>query len=155
MNVPDLVQDYTTTFDVDQTPEEVFAAINNVRGWWGGWWSSVVEGGTAKIGAEFTYRVADVHYCKMRITEFVPGTKVVWHVLESDITFADDRTEWDGTDITFEIEEKEGKTQVRFTHKGLVPDFQCFDNCSNTWGMLVNGSLRSLIVTGQEPDKSA
>ncbi len=27
-------QNYTATFAVDQTPEQVFAAITNPRGWW-------------------------------------------------------------------------------------------------------------------------
>ena len=49
-------QDFTTAFTVDQTPEEAFAAINNVRGWWTG--KPGIEGSTAKLGDEFTYRQA-------------------------------------------------------------------------------------------------
>ena len=40
-------QNYTTSFTVDQTPEEAFAAINNVRGWW----SQAIEGDTDKLDA--------------------------------------------------------------------------------------------------------
>jgi hypothetical protein len=95
-------QNYTTAFLVDQTPEEVFAAINNVRGWWSG----EIEGDTDKLGAEFTYRVPDVHYSKQKITEFIPGKKVVWHVLDSDISYVQVKTEWNDTKISFEISNK-------------------------------------------------
>ena len=138
-------QSFTATFTVDQTPEEVFAAINNVRGWWSG----DIEGSTDKLGDEWTYRYKDIHYSKQKVTELVPGKRVAWHVLDGYLDFVEDKEEWTGTDITFDITKKGDKTIVRFTHLGLVPDFECFDNCSNAWGFYINGSLRSLITTGE------
>ncbi len=138
-------QNYTTTFTVDQTPEEAFAAINNVRGWW----SEEIEGSTDKLGDEFTYRYKDVHYCKMKLTEVIPGKKVVWLVLDNYFNFTEDKSEWKGTEITFEVSEKGNKTEIRFAHLGLVPEYECFDVCSNSWGFYINGSLRSLITTGK------
>ena len=85
----------------------------------------------------------------MKITEFIPGHKVVWLVLDNVFNFTEDKTEWKGTKVVFDIFEKDGKTQLRFTHEGLVPAYECFDVCANAWGSYVNGSLRSLIETGR------
>ncbi len=140
---------FTTTFTVDQTPAEAFAAITNVRGWWG----EGVQGGTEKLGDEFVYRHHDIHYTKFRLTEVVPAKRVTWLALDAYISFAEDKAEWTGTTVVFDITEKEGKTEVRFTHVGLVPAFGCFENCSMGWGYYVNGSLQSLITTGRgNPD---
>src|SRR5580692_1931495 len=142
-------KNFTTSFVVDQTPEEVFSSINNVRGWWSG----EVIGDTGKLGAEFTYRYKNMHYTKQQITEFVPGKKVVWHVTDAELTFVKDKTEWIGTDIVFEISKKAGKTELRFTHVGLVPAFECFGGCSGAWAALVGGNLRNLIITSKnQPD---
>src|SRR5260370_35543280 len=59
----------------------------------------------------------------------IPGKKVVWHVLGSHINFVKDKTEWKGTDIVFEITKKDDKTELRFTHVGLVPAFECYGDC--------------------------
>ncbi len=139
-------QNFTISFLVDQTPKEVFNAVNNVRGWWSG----EIEGNTDKPGGEFTYRVPDVHYSKQKITEFVLGKKIVWHVLDASLSFVKDKSEWKDTDIIFEIAKKDNKTEIRFTHKGLVPVFECYNDCSNAWGMLINGNLRNLIITGKD-----
>jgi hypothetical protein len=136
--------DLTTSFTVDQSPEEVFAAINNVRGWWSG--EPGIEGSTDKLGDEFTYRYNPHHYSKQKITESIPGKKVVWLVLDSQLNFVRHKSEWNGTKITFEIAKKGHKTEVRFTHAGLVPEYECFNACSGAWGSYVNGSLRNLIT---------
>ena len=130
-----MAQNYTITLTVDQTPEEAFAAINNVRGWWTG--DPGVEGSTDKLGDEFTYRYEDVHYSKQKITELIPGKKVVWLVLDARLNFTKDKTEWKGTEITFEISKKGKQTEIRFTHVGLIPQFECFDSCSDAWGSYI------------------
>ena len=137
------IQSFTTTFSVDQAPKQVFDAITNVRGWWSG----NIEGGTAKLGDEFTYRYQDIHYSRQRLVEVVPDKKVVWLVLDSYLSFPEDKTEWTGTKVIFEIARKGNKTEVRFTHEDLVPDYQCFDKCSSAWGFYINDSLKSLITT--------
>jgi len=50
MNSPE--PNFTTTLSVDQCPEDAFAAINNVRGWW----SENIECSTENLGDEWTYR---------------------------------------------------------------------------------------------------
>src|SRR5262249_46150052 len=101
-----------------------------------------------RLGAEFTYRYEDVHYTKQRITEFVPGEKVVWHVVDGYIQFSEDPKEWVGTDITFEIARRGDQTEVRFSHVGLVPEVECFDQSSSAWSFYINSSLRNLIAHG-------
>ncbi len=138
-------QNYTTSFTVEQSPAEVFAAINNVREWW----SELIEGDNNKLGAVVYYHHKDIHRCTFQITEFVSDKKIVWHVLQNYFPFVQDKTEWTGTDIVFEIAKKGDKTELRFTHVGLVPQFECFNVCSDGWNTYIKGSLLSLITTGK------
>ena len=137
-------KNFTTTLLVQQTPEEVFNAIANVRGWW----SENIEGGTEKLNDEFTYSYKDVHVCKMKLIEVIPNKKVAWLVVDNYFNFTKDKSEWKGTTVRFEISEKDNTTQLCFTHQGLVPEYECFDICSNAWSHYIQQSLRSLITTG-------
>jgi hypothetical protein len=143
-------KDFTTTLLVEQPSEEVFNAINNVRGWW----SEEVEGKTSKLNDVFDYHFEDAHRCQMKLIEVVPEKKVVWHVLANYFKFTQDQSEWVNTKIIFEISRKDNKTEIRFTHEGLVPEHECFTICRDAWTNYIQNSLRKLITTGQgEPNK--
>jgi len=145
-------QDFTLTLLVDQSPEDVYAAITNVRGWW----SQGLDGQSAEVGDEFTYRHEDIHRSVHRVTEAVPGKRVVWRTLAAELTFTSDRAEWTGTDVRFDITRKGEKTELRFTHVGLSPEVECFEACSRGWGYYVGVSLHRLITTGKgKPDAKA
>jgi len=135
---------YTTTFSVNRTPRAAFDAITNVRGWW----SEGIEGVTDQVGGEFVHRFRDVHYCRVRVTELVPERRVTWLILDNHFNFTEDQAEWKNTQVVFEITEDDGGAKVTFTHVGLLPEYECYDVCSNAWGGYISGSLRSLITTG-------
>src|ERR1044072_1553224 len=134
-------QDFTTTILFDQTPQEVFNAINNVRGWW----SQEIEGNTEKLNDEFTYHYKEMHRSKMKIIESIANRKIVWLVLDNYFSFNTDKTEWTGTKIIFEIAEKNNQTQLHFTHQGLVPAYECYDACVSGWTQYIEHSLSALI----------
>jgi hypothetical protein len=136
-------EDFSSTLLVEQTPEEVFAAITNVRGWWTG----EIEGNTDKLNDEFSYRYEDIHYSKQRLTEVTPGRKVVWLVIDSHLNFIKETDEWNGTEIIFEISKQGDKTKLVFSHKGLVPPVACYDKCAPAWTYYIQDSLFKLIAS--------
>lgn len=138
-------QNFTTTFLVDQTPREVFNAVTNVRGWW----SDEIEGGTEKLNDEFIFQVKDVHYSKIKLIEVVPDERVVWLVTYNYLSFVKDHSEWTGTKVRFDISRQGNKTQLSFTHEGLVPEYECYDICTTAWTSYVQASLLPLITTGK------
>jgi len=50
--------------------------------------------------------------------------------------------------VRFDIEPAADGAVVTFTHEGLDPGQQCYDVCSNAWGMFANRSLKAFIETG-------
>jgi hypothetical protein len=136
--------DTTIEFTVEATPGQVFTAIVDVRAWWSG----DIKGPTDQLGGEFTYSHQDAHCSLQRVTVLDPERRVAWHVVEGYLAFVDDEEEWTGTDIVFEITPEEDRgSHLRFTHRGLAPDLQCFEACSGAWQYYIGTSLRAEILS--------
>jgi hypothetical protein len=138
-------EDYHTSFTVDALPQKVFERINEVTQWW----TKNLEGESKQFGDEFTVRFSDLHTTTQKLTEVIPGKKVVWPVTESNLSFVDKKDEWTDTNIVFEITEKDGKTEVLFTHVGLVPEVACYTSCVKGWDYYIKGSLFKLLTEGK------
>lgn len=123
----------TTT--VDHPPEEVFAAVLDVRGWW----SQNLIGASAALHDEFVFtddwthagEVAEgkqgIRFARFQLVEVAPGRRVVWRCVDACLTFIDDHAEW----------------------KGLTADeSECFEACSRGWQFYIATSLPQLITSG-------
>lgn len=143
--------DFTLSFLLDATPDQVFRGILDPRAWW----SEEIDGPTDRLGARFDFHYQDLHRSTHEITELVPGRRVTWTTVDAQINFVADRTEWNGTRVVFDLEPRGQQTSLRFTHVGLAPTLECYPECSPAWTFHL-GSLRDLILTGKgEPNRAA
>jgi len=130
---------------LDRPPGEVFDAIIHPSAWW----SDTIEGDAGAVGAEFEFDSPGHHLWKFRVVEASRPTLVRWEVTDDSSTeFVTDHTEWNGTEVRFEITPVGDGSRLRFTHDGLVPQFECFEACSLGWTGYIQQSLRDLVTTG-------
>src|SRR5690606_21412869 len=127
------------TILVSKSATETFDAIKNFRGWW----SEDIEGNTDRLNETFFYHYKDIHLCKLKLIEAVPGTKLVYQVVENQFNFIKDQSEWVNTRLIFDITENGNATEVRFTHEGLVPEYECYQVCNDAWSGYINNSLKN------------
>jgi len=141
-----ITNDFELIILTDKTPSEVFPTLLDVRSWWSGFYNETFEGNSEQPGDEFTFSAGDgAHYTKQKMTELVPNKKVSWLVTEANLSFVEDTKEWIGTEISFEVERENDKTKITFTHKGLIPDFECYSACSTAWHGYINNRLLKIL----------
>ena len=138
-------EDYTVSIMVNASAQAAFKSINSVSEWW----TENLEGSSQKLNDEFTVRFDDIHISTQKLIQVVPDKKVVWLVTDSKLNFLTNKHEWTNTKISFEIVEKNGKTQITFTHLGLVPNIECYESCAPAWAHYIKGSLFKLLTEGK------
>lgn len=142
-------QNYHSSITVHNTAKEAFESITRVSEWW----ATNFEGASQKLNDIFT-----VHFGKtfvtFKIIEVVPDKKIVWKVEDCYLDWLKDTKEWMNTKMLWEISTKNNQTQISFTHIGLVPEIECYDNCVKGWDFFVKESLYKLVTQNQGlPDK--
>lgn len=138
--------DFTYTLTSNLSPQEVFKTITDVRSWWRGFHIEEIAGGTEKLNDEFTFSAeGGIHYSKQKLVEVIPNKKIVWLITESNFSYIEKKDEWTGTKVIFEISEKDGNTQLVFTHEGLTPAIECYNSCAPSWAQYLQEKLSPLI----------
>lgn len=130
-------------FSVTKTPGEVFEKICLVSGWW----TADVEGVLEKLHDEFTVHFGE-SFVKMKVTHMIPEKTMTWFVKNCFWSFLNNKTEWNGTTIIWDITSNGILTQLSITHVGLIQEAECFEICKEGWGLYAGNSLFRLITEG-------
>jgi len=143
-------QNYNATLLVSQSANKAFRCINEVTEWW----TENLEGSTEYLNDVFTIRFGDDDFVTFRLIDVVPDSRMEWLVTDCYLPWFNDKTEWTNTKMSFEISAEDDKTKIIFTHIGLVPEVECYDNCVKGWDQYIKGSLYKLITEGKgDPQK--
>lgn len=131
-------QNYFCSISASITPKEAFDKINDVSGWW----AKHLEGNTKSLNDVFTVRFGvNQTYATFRVTESVPGKKIVWDVIDCYLHWIEAKKEWNGTQLVFDISAEGDSTKIDITHVGLLPEVECYNDCEAGWNHHLKGSL--------------
>ena len=131
--------DYAKQIHVDAPREKVFDALTTLTGlasWWAPVTGSAAEGGELRF--TFPPGIKVLH-----VEEATPST-VIWNVTSCDF-----QPDWVGTTLTFTLSPSgtEGH-ELQFRHEGLLPQLECYDQCSVAWGDHFLPRLQRYIESG-------
>lgn len=141
--------DYKTSISVNTPVEEAFERITQVSEWW----TKNFEGSSKKLNDVFTVRFGET-FVTAKLTEVVKNKKILWHITDCNLHWIENKKEWKDTEVSFEISKNKNSTQIDFTHIGLKPDIECYNDCTTGWNQYVHESLLKLITEKKGlPDK--
>ncbi|MDR3715166.1 MAG: SRPBCC domain-containing protein [Puia sp.] len=137
-------RDFHRTLTVNASAGEALKKINQVHLWW----ARNFTGEAGKLNDRFSVRFGET-FVDFQISELIPDKKVVWKVTDCNLHWIKAKKEWNGTEVVFEISAEDNKTKIDFTHLGLVPGIECYNDCEEGWDGHVTMSLAKLINEGK------
>ena len=125
-------------FHIAAPQQKVYEAIGTIEGL-KNWWTAFITG-DEKVGDTIAFRFGGMGP-DFKVIELVPEQKVKW---EGTAGIPD----WIGTTITFDLDQNDGKTRVRFQHDGFANDKDGYAATNFTWGRFMV-SLRDYCEKGK------
>jgi hypothetical protein len=138
------IKDIHFEFDVPVSPELAYIAIGKPREWW----HDALDGDSSMLGDSFTVRFSDLDFVRFTVSEAQPGSRYVWHVEDCYLQWFENKTEWTGTDVVFDISPTADGSRVKLVHMGLTPEVECYEMCNSGWEGHFMKSLRNFMVDG-------
>jgi len=124
---------------INASAETIFKNISTQQGLQNWWTKETIA--KPEIGFKNDFKFGGAYHKVMRITELVRNESITWVCEEGD-------SEWLGTEISFRIEELNGKNTLRFSHRNWRETTDYFESCNYHWGYYMH-SLKLLSETGK------
>jgi len=137
--------DFNSSVSAKISADEAIKKISSVPEWWG-----ITFGGrAAKQNDAFTIKMGGDSFFDIIVAELIPGKRVVWLVTDCNMPWYTDKKEWANTKMIFDLSENNGVTDLNFSHEGLTPDVECYNDCAPGWTHWIQTSLLSYFTTGK------
>src|SRR5215475_6411138 len=116
-------KNYHRAIMVNASPDEAIKKISQLNFWW----KKDFSGSAEKLNDKFVVPFGENSFVDFVVSEMVPGKKVVWKVTDCYLPWFNDKKEWNNTEVVFEISSENNKTNIDFTHFGLIPGIECYN----------------------------
>ncbi len=131
--MPDIVH----KINIHAPAEKVYDAIATVDGL-KGWWTAHVEG-ESREGKKLAFRFPETGPV-MEVLELCPHELVKWKCVGGE-------EEWKETILTFEIEERDGVSDLFFAQSGWEDQSSFYAHCNTKWALFML-SLKEFCQSG-------
>jgi hypothetical protein len=137
-------KDYQCKIQASVSAKDAYDKIARVSEWW----AKDFGGSARKLGDTFTVHFGET-FVDFKISEAVPDSRIVWQVVNCNIPSLQDKTEWNGTSVAWDVSLGNGTTTVMLTHHGITPDVECYGMCQKGWNGAVQNSFLQFLNVGR------
>ncbi len=137
--------DFNSSISAKISAGEAIKRISNVSGWWG----ITFSGNSEKQNDQFVVKMGSDSCFDFTVAEIIPGKRIVWLITDCYMPWYSDKKEWANTKLIFDLTENNGVTELKFTHEGLTPGVECYNDCVPGWTHWIKTSLFSYLTTGE------